>query len=64
MSRMAVCLCLLAVGSLFLLPSSARGEDRVEMSMPFFREPTHQIDSVDREAKTAIVKARPQTPFF
>lgn len=64
MSRMAVCLCLLAVGSLFPLPSSARGEDRVEMSMPFFREPTHQIDSVDREAKTAIVKARPQTPFF
>lgn len=43
--------------------SVARSADRVEMSLPFFRDPTHTIDQVDRDARTAIVTSQ-QPGFF
>jgi len=50
--------------SVSVLPSHANGEDRVEMSLPFFKEPTHEIVSIDHEAKTSIVTAKPQGMSF
>jgi len=64
MSRTVAFLCLVAAAAAgSFLPATARGNDAVEMSLPLFREPTHQIASVDQDAKTATVKPRPQSPF-
>lgn len=49
---------LTAATSLALCGSPASADDTVEMSLPMFQEPTHEVASVDREAKTAIVKPR------
>lgn len=65
MSRTAFFICMLVAGCcISSLPASAQGEDRVEMSLPFFKEPTHEIVSIDQEAKTAIVTAKPQGMSF
>lgn len=65
MSRTAFFICMLVAGSsISSLPASAQGEDRVEMSLPFFKEPTHEIVSIDQEAKTAIVTPKLQGMSF
>jgi hypothetical protein len=64
MSRTVAFLCIVAAAAAgSFLPAAARGNDEVEMSLPLFREPTHQIASVDQDAKTATLTPRPQSPF-
>jgi hypothetical protein len=64
MSRTVAFLCLVAAAAMgSFLPAAAHGNDAVEMSLPLFREPTHQIASVNQDAKTATVKPRPQSPL-
>ena len=65
MSRTAFFICMLVAGSsISSLPAGAQGEDRVEMSLPFFKEPTHEIISIDQEANTAIVSPKLQGMSF
>lgn len=65
MSRTASLVFAIVAGfSISALPAGVRGDDHVEMSLPFFKEPTHEIVSIDQEAKTAIVTAKPQGMMF
>jgi hypothetical protein len=59
-----VCLVVTAVSACGLSsPARSDDSDSVEMSLPLFQEPTHEIASVNQDNKTATLKPRPPSIY-